>query len=1140
MDTFSREDRKRIFEHELTLLKEGEYISTDQSDAVSKAHQQYYSDLLLREKQLEKENLVQEKDLTKINEVIEEKAFPVKRKLLPEEIRERNITWSLNLGVLLLLIGGLFVATSNWETMENWMKSGLIALVSALFYAIAYVSNRFIKIQKTAFAFMVLGSLFLPIFILSLGWFELLGSYLSFYGKGRHVLGTLGALVLLPVYFLLARKMKSRLFVWFTFITATIGMGFFLASLNLHADAFYLGIMLFNALLIFEFHKLNKSDFFALFTKEFVVFSQVNLILSTLFMLLFYHQPLFYGFNLIVTAIIYLSMVYVTKKKEFHFVFTAMIVYGLYQVIEHSILVSFDAIFYAFAGMAFLAVPKFLDDKFPWEKVFQITSAVVSGLAFLFISFEGILLRMNEPSFVLMIAYLIIAGNFLYLANVNKNKLFNYLSPIFLLAAFYEAVLKLDFIFHFDTFILPVFFIGFLLFIIFGTFMKIPQLDVIKESSRDVGLAVMSLAIVVSIGIFYWLELGIMLLALSIIAYILLKIEQRKDFLEAAPWVLPLSLGFAFTAFGEELRLHLDYYQNNLGVSTNFVLGSMIVLVSCIIWKKLSQQDLVRNSFYVSQGLHTVAIISALSFHVNDLWVRPLILFAGIVMYFALFKKIGDRLLTYLVSLLSLIWYFSIIYALHLKITFTPLMNSLFFTAGAIFLFAVAVSLRKKESELAAGFAVTGHSYLPIALIISFILYREDSMWSFIAALVVYAVSTAAAGKEWKKKIFLYGAFTSLFFTISIWVDNHYDGNYEHVAYFMTSILIGMFWFIAKNEYKKRTVYFLIPFSLIVISAFITVYPYEWELFIATLFYAAFVLVFLHLAKWDQIAFLPILLAYFGTVQFLALTALESMFKVLILLGIGLFLLFTGSYFYKKLFEEKEGQKIIQYDSYTLTAFLFFCSAYYFSTDHAFVKLLPGLLISGALWLQRNRVPKDWAFLPAFLAGAYLLQPYYSAVDEFNVPDLWEREVIVLPWIAVVIYLRRCLQGKYKKYTNYAQWGVLFLVSILLVQDGLASSTVYDALILGSLSLISILAGMFFKIKSYFFVGSGVLLLNVLLQTRPYWGNLPWWAYLLIAGSILISAASYNEWHKQKKEKGERTLLTNMKEKIISTLKRWE
>src|SRR5699024_11374375 len=52
---------------------------------------------------------------------------------------------------------------------------------------------------------------------------------------------------------------------------------------------------------------------------------------------------------------------------------------------------------------------------------------------------------------------------------------------------------------------------------------------------------------------------------------------------------------------------------------------------------------------------------------------------------------------------------------------------------------------------------------------------------------------------------------------------------------------------------------------------------------------------------------------------------------------------------------------------------------------------------------------------------------------------------------------------------------------------------------------------MIYQQKSFFFVGAGVLLLNVFLQTRPFWGALPWWAYLLIAGALLITVASYNE-----------------------------
>jgi hypothetical protein len=83
------------------------------------------------------------------------------------------------------------------------------------------------------------------------------------------------------------------------------------------------------------------------------------------------------------------------------------------------------------------------------------------------------------------------------------------------------------------------------------------------------------------------------------------------------------------------------------------------------------------------------------------------------------------------------------------------------------------------------------------------------------------------------------------------------------------------------------------------------------------------------------------------------------------------------------------------------------------------------------------------------------------------------------------------------------------------------------------------LSGMYWQIKSYFFTGSGVLLLNLFLQTRPYWGHMPWWGYLLVAGFILIIVASSNEWHKQKTLKGESTFITVLKTKVVNKIKKW-
>src|SRR5699024_7297747 len=221
----------------------------------------------------------------------------------------------------------------------------------------------------------------------------------------------------------------------------TIFAGFFIAAFHLPIDGFYFGIMVFNATLITGYHYLKKQERFQLFIREFVVYVQASLILSTLLMLTIYDHELVYSFNLFLTAVLYFAMIFVTNHKGYHVVFSVMLVYGAYQLIEFSALNEVGDIAYALLGFVFLALPKLVKDSSSLQKAFRYTSAIVSALAFLYISMEGILLRMNEPSVILLLAYVIIALNFLYLSNNLKRKLFHYLSPVFFMAALYEAVL---------------------------------------------------------------------------------------------------------------------------------------------------------------------------------------------------------------------------------------------------------------------------------------------------------------------------------------------------------------------------------------------------------------------------------------------------------------------------------------------------------------------------------------------------------------------------------------------------------------------------------------------------------------------------------------------------------------------------
>lgn len=1119
MEPLSREERKKIFKDELSLLKESQKISPKVHDYVAKAHDWFYEELDMREnriKQVEAETKVPQYEPVKIQKPKREK--PVKTE---EQIRERNITWLLNLGVILLLIGGLYVATSNWETMSNLTKAGSIGLISLVFYGMAYVSKRVLRIDKTAFAFIVLGSLFLPIFLLSIGWFELIGPYLSVSGEGRHLFGLLSSFLVLPVYVYLAKKLSARLFVWFSYISLFVGMGFLLASLQAGEDTFFLGMMLFQAGLIYVFHRVKAVEKFQLFTKEFVHFAQLNLILTSVLMLFLFDSNAYFGFNLILTACIYLAMVYVTGKKNFHFVFTAMLVFGVFQLVEHSFLDSLNVLIYAMIGFVFLLLPKALDDDYPWKRIFTLTSGVISGLAFLLITFDAILIKLGDPTIVLLLAYFVIAGNFLYLSHTTKKGLFRYLTAIFISVALFEGYLLVNELVTLKPIVLFVSLIGFLMFIA-GSFMRGKWFEPIKQPARDVGWFYMGVTFYGAAFMYAWWELGVILLFISFCAYVSLEKETRKAFHSLALWLIPLALGFGIVSFSEEIRLISDVYRTEIGVTGHFVLGSLVLLLARLITKK---ETLSKYHFYVSQGLYTIALLCALAFPTNEVWLRPLIFIGGIGMYLWLYQQSKEKLVAYFVSITTLIAYFTVLSAMDG-------FGKLEFVVGAVVLFVATISLKNKD--LAKAFASIGHIYLPFALLLTLFSYGNGSVWAFALAFIIYGVSTVKAKVEWQKKTFLYSAFTALFavFATSLTYVETVAGEF---SYLLTSGVMAGFWFLATPLYKRRTLYYFVPFSLFGVLTFIMSYPFGAMEYTVSLLYAIGVMVILHLAKWTVMTAIPTLLIYGATLQYLMYHSFPAAGELLLIAVFGVVFLFAGKWFYKSLYE-----KPLSIDVYTIAGMLFFFTMYAFPQPLLWMKILPGLLLAGAIWMQRARVKETSRWIPTFLAGGYLLQPYYTLLNNLEIHELLLREVYVLPFIIVGVYLQICLKGRFEKLTNRLQWGILFFVALVLVVDGLETSTIYDALILGSLSLASILVGVFLKVKSYFFIGTGVLLLNVFMQTRPFWGNLPWWAYLLIAGTILIGVASSNEWNKQKSQRGEETIVGTLKEKARELWKQWK
>ena len=1142
MNHLSPEERRQVVEEEMIRLKREDYISDDVYETVTDAERRFYNAMVEKNEALRSEAKAEQVDISphveakaKIEEEAEQKPLKEKKQLSAKEVRERNITWLLNLGVILLLIGGLVLATSTWDVMSNWAKTGLIALVAVLFFGLAYFTRRVLKIEKTGFAFHILGSLFLPIVILSAGYFELFGPYFSYYGEGRFLFGAAGSFVILPVYVLLAARLASRLFIWFSYVTISISAGFLIAALHLPADGFYLGIMIFNAVLILAYTYFGKRHQLKQFTKEFPAYIQANLIMSTLLMLLFYQQEVSHGFNMLLTAVLYFAMIFVTNHKNYHFVFSAMLVYGAYQLIEFSVLNDFGPVFYALLGFIFIAIPMTIRKDFPLKKAFQYTSAVVSGLAFLYISLEGMLLRMEEASLVLMLAYIMIALNFTYLTTVINRNLFRYLSPVFFIVALYEGVLLAQNVIGYQSVYLPEFLTVFFLYIFIGCLINLNFFKQIKSSTRDVSLLVMFALIYIAFMFSERWVTGTMLLLISILAVFMDRFEKRSIFTNKpiSAWIHAITLGFSIT-------MYYAAFQENSWINEPFSAGGLawtgvLMLPISWLWRKFKKFGFYQSTFFAACGFYAMGIIMTFLPDIDPL-IRIWIALVGIGIALLLYRKVKETWTAFMVSALSLFFYLTVLYAVDVELAIdSELYHTMQFATGAFLLLVVGSIIGRRDKVLRNSFWWMGHLYLPFALLYSLLFYGADTIWAFAFGTVVYGLSVKQANEEWRLKTFLYAAFTSFWLTTLLAMTLFDVDERMPYAFLATSAFLGLLWQIAERVWRKRITYYAAPFSALGILAFTMIYPFDILLFIVTLVYIAGLLFVLQKEKWDIVQFVPLGLTYSAIITF---SDNADELTLILLASFGILISVIGYMIYPVTYQDLDGkEKVPIIDWFSIIGLITFASLYSFIGDALWTKLLPGLLISIYLIMQRNRVndiPSKWI---VFAGCLYLLQPYYALLGFLYIPELIEMDLYVLPWIIPAILLKKVTDNIL---ANRLQWVILLIVALLLIIDGLNSNTIYDGIIVGSLSLISILAGMKYQIKSFFFVGAGVLLLNVFMQTRPYWGNLPWWIYLLIAGSILITLASYNEWHKQKTSDGKDTFITTFKRNVVEKIKKWE
>jgi hypothetical protein len=1006
---------KEIFKEELLKLRNKGFISDIDYVRVKGAYLKYCEG---QEKGVQGQGQKQ-KQAVKPTEVgthkpVQDKSRPVLRErpkpstrprpmLSPDQIRERNITWSLNLGVIFILIAGLVIATSNWEVMSSVMKTTLIVMVSISFFAISYLADRVLKIAKTSLAFWVLGSLFLPVSILSIGFFKLLGHWLSITGEGRFVLGILGAALCLPVYVYSTYKYRHRVFSWISLITLSAVVIFILKAAGLSVDFFFLGIVLYNAALLMCQIRFKDNERLSLFIREMDIFSQVNLIISTLFLLGFRKNHTLYGFNIILTSIIYVFIMYSRKKREYSFVFSILLVYGIYEVVQSTALASMDVLLFTCIGFIFAGVGAFFKEE---KKIFQFISGFVSFCSFIYLGYVFFFLQSKTLSpLVLTIGCILVFINYLILSNMTGERIFSYAAPVFLVAAGNQSYSIIN---PLTSVNFKYIYLSLLPLAIFLVFYSRNNWKYLKQIKYGTAIAVSADLIIKMLQALLKGEFGGSSLYFYVFTVLLLMLylDNKKSFIgRTAKWSIPSSLFFS----------------------------------TMILYGKLYEAMELRKVYPVS--LH--------------MWM------------------------------------------------------------AVVSLILISMALYKFKHELGDAFFWTGNILLPLSIILLVLFYNKPIV--LILTLGVYLNNLYRTKDEWQRLLFLVASFLVItLITNSIFRQLKLSNIWDQYIFFVTAMIIALSWFAVKGKWRRLLLINLIPFATLSTIIMNSQADYSLINFLFTLINILIMLYSLHEGGWQVLGFVPLVLA---TISF---NRLEYIFNkdwqiIFILLALYAILIAVSRFMYKQLYGfDLENRSISKtsIDWYTVFALVNAFAAFnHLRYDSPlYLKLIPPVMIIFLLYLQIARVHNDsHKKVLKTLTILSLMMPYYTITYNVNIPDIIATEALLLPAIPITFLLTRKVLSENGRPLETVEFLILTFVSAVLLKKAATSGNITEGIILGGLALSSVIAGMQLRIKSFFFIGTVTLLLNLIFQTRDFWGNLPWWSYLLIVGLILISVASINE-----------------------------
>lgn len=1160
------EQRNQIFKQELETLKEKKLIPKTDYIRISNAYKRHVQQVI---QMTEKARLLREKEKRErsvhpdllVNVAKEEKKIKVpvessnqketptseeKKKVMAksektsEQLRERNISVVLIMGVIFLLFGGLIWATSTWGNLNVVLKVICISLVSAFFAANAVIAFK-LKIKQTAFAFLTLASLFIPITILSASYYQIFGEYLSLQGEGRGLLGFIGGLLCLGIYVKIADYFQSKLFIFISLVTFTSTAIFGMAYLTNTNEVLFLLMAIFNLLFLVNLEKIKNMKKLLLFKPYGLQFITFKMIVEAFVMLTLFINNIIYSVTLLITSVLFFILAYRYKKSYCHFVFIILFTYGYIHLISNSFLAEMEVVVYAILPLVFTGLFTYMKKvKHELSKSFMYTSLVVSFFVFLYV-FAMLLSEKETQSFL---ALLILSAQFVYLSLEEKSKVFSYPA----LALFSLSFIHLGFVFQlsFSATLNVIFVVQIILYLGLYVYNHYERWRIFRESALFISGFVLLGITFLKYAELQWLEVSICLGIISALLLITYYKDHSKQLVKVSTIGFPVCLTLALIAlypFFNELRY---FYVKNIDVSVHLISVAMLVIGFGFVCKS-KEINFFHVFFIAGQMVSFLSYIYLYNSTLPPIAVTGIMLIATGINGLSV-KLYHNQLLWLPVLLTSVGVYGSLFVVFEFNSNF---FNTTLYLIGSLLFLLISKWIGK--------YSVNGQKYFfwysqlvnVAAIPIGFLLltFEDLSPWLYVFVLLIYLISALQTKINWQKFIFTYIGFIALNLQVLLFfTDVPFIKYRTSLTFMLTAGIIFVLWAVANKEWKKIIEVYLIPFLHLVIGVhlieiFVSGFPSRLGLAwvggeIILLGCTAYLLV---RKRWQQIMVVPLLftLIYFKMYS----DTLQLLPGIIVLFVWMIIMLLLSRRYFKGVIRRTESGIVIDIDYYRIFGLFFLLVMNGRIQENEAKELILKIIVS-CLVVAYFLVIRNWTInhreRNIYVAAAVMLSlyPYQVILDQLVIPDILATEVHILPLFFIGTFILRKIINR----GNITHIMEIIFVSLLfgiLIIDALDGDTLNDALLIGTISLVAVIFGVIMKYKSFFLAGIWTILLNVYMNTNSFWGQMPWWFYLVIGGIVLIFTASFLEWKKQKDNTTSKEILDKNKQRIKIWFNKW-